>query len=74
MIIKKSGVTIRMGVENMRVMGRATQGVRLMNLKDHENIAAVTKVNKDDDEDEALDHVEGIVDASTDNPTENNAE
>ena len=72
MIIKKSGVTIRMGVENMRVMGRATQGVRLMNLKDHENIAAVTKVNKD--EDEALDHVEGIVDASTDNPTENNAE
>jgi len=74
MIIKKSGVTIRMGVENMRVMGRATQGVRLMNLKDHENIAAVTKVNKDDDEDEALDHVEGIVDASTDNPTENNAQ
>lgn len=72
MIIKKSGVTIRMGVENMRVMGRATQGVRLMNLKDHENIAAVTKVNKDE-EDEALDHVEGNVDSSTDNPTENNA-
>ena len=33
MIIKKSGVTIRLGVENMRVMGRATQGVRLITLK-----------------------------------------
>ena len=52
MIIKKSGVTIRLGVENMRVMGRATQGVRLITLKDNENIAAVTKVNKDEDEPE----------------------
>ena len=50
MIIKRSGVTIRLGVENMRVMGRATQGVRLITLKDNEHIAAVTKVNKDDDE------------------------
>ena len=52
MIIKKSGVTIRLGVENMRVMGRATQGVRLITLKDNEHIAAVTKVNKDEDEPE----------------------
>ena len=50
MIIKKSGVAIRLGVENMRVMGRATQGVRLITLKANEHIAAVTKVNKDDDE------------------------
>tara|TARA_A100001015_G_scaffold316791_1_gene432007 strand:- start:3410 stop:5878 length:2469 start_codon:yes stop_codon:yes gene_type:complete len=48
MIIKKSGVTIRMNVENMRVMGRATQGVRLIKLKENENIAAVAKVNKDE--------------------------
>ena len=48
MIIKKSGVAIRLGVENMRVMGRATQGVRLITLKDNEHIAAVTKVNKDE--------------------------
>ena len=52
MIIKKSGVAIRLGVENMRVMGRATQGVRLITLKANEYIAAVTKVNKDDDEPE----------------------
>ena len=52
MIIKKSGVAIRLGVENMRVMGRATQGVRLITLKANEHIAAVTKVNKDDDEPE----------------------
>ena len=36
--------------ENMLVMGRATQGVRLITLKDNEHIAAVTKVNKDEDE------------------------
>ena len=54
MIIKKSGVTIRLGVENMRVMGRATQGVRLITLKDNEHIAAVTKVNKDEDEPEKM--------------------
>ena len=50
MSIKKSGVAIRLGVENMRVMGRATQGVRLITLKANEHIAAVTKVNKDDDD------------------------
>ena len=50
MIIKKSGVTIRLGVENMRVMGRATQGVRLITLKNNEHIAAVAKVNKEDEE------------------------
>ena len=67
MIIKKSGVAIRMEVENMRVMGRATQGVRLINLKDHENIAAVAKVNKDEDESESPDSVEGDVSTSTEN-------
>jgi DNA gyrase subunit A len=67
MIIKKSGVTIRMEVANMRVMGRATQGVRLINLKDHENIAAVAKVNKDEDESESPESIEGDVSTSTEN-------
>lgn len=44
MIINKSGVTIRTGVKEMRVMGRATQGVRLINLKNNDKIAAVAKV------------------------------
>lgn len=44
MIINKSGVTIRTGVKEMRVMGRATQGVRLINLKKNDEIAAVAKV------------------------------
>jgi DNA gyrase subunit A len=48
MIINKSGLTIRMAVEDLRVMGRATQGVKLINLKGKRSIAAVTKVMKDD--------------------------
>ena len=48
MIINKSGLTIRMAVEDLRVMGRATQGVKLINLKGNDSIAAVTKVMKDD--------------------------
>ena len=44
MIINKSGITIRMPVSDMRVMGRATQGVKLINLREGDSIAAVTKV------------------------------
>jgi len=44
MIINKSGITIRMEVRNLRVMGRATQGVRLINIKDNDAIASVAKV------------------------------
>jgi DNA gyrase subunit A len=50
MIINKSGIAIRMGVEDLRVMGRATQGVKLINLKDSDSIAAVAKVVKDEDD------------------------
>ena len=53
MIINKSGLTIRMEVSALRVMGRATQGVRLINIKENDSIAAVTKVMKEDEEDEA---------------------
>ena len=50
MIINKSGIAIRMAVEDLRVMGRATQGVKLINLKNDDSIAAVAKVMHDDDE------------------------
>ena len=55
MIINKSGLTIRMAVEDLRVMGRATQGVRLINIKGNDSIAAVTKVMKDDVVEEEVD-------------------
>jgi DNA gyrase subunit A len=51
MIINKSGIAIRMAVEDLRVMGRATQGVKLINLKANDSIAAVAKVMKEEDED-----------------------
>jgi DNA gyrase subunit A len=51
MIINKSGIAIRLEVKNLRVMGRATQGVKLINLKNNDSIAAVAKVMHDDDED-----------------------
>ena len=50
MIINKSGIAIRMSVEDLRAMGRATQGVRLINIKGNDSIAAVAKVMKDEDE------------------------
>jgi DNA gyrase subunit A len=50
MIINKSGIAIRMAVEDLRVMGRATQGVRLIKVKQNDSIAAVAKVMHDDDE------------------------
>lgn len=81
MIINKSGLTIRMEVSDLRVMGRATQGVRLINIKGNDSIAAVTKVMKEDEEvidGEALENEEGTeiegtidtddVDASTETP------
>ncbi len=54
MIINKSGILIRIAVDSMRVMGRATQGVRLINLKANDEIAAVTKVTEDADEEESI--------------------
>jgi len=51
MIINKSGITIRMAVADLRVMGRATQGVRLINIKDNDSIAAVAKVMHEEESD-----------------------
>ena len=53
MIINKSGIAIRMEVADLRVMGRATQGVKLINLKGKDSIAAVAKVMKDDEDEDA---------------------
>ena len=50
MIINKSGITIRMEVSDLRVMGRATQGVKLINIKDNDSIAAVAKVKHEEDD------------------------
>ncbi|MBR4978252.1 MAG: DNA gyrase subunit A [Bacteroidales bacterium] len=50
MIINRSGLTIRMAVSDIRVAGRATQGVRLINIKEGDSIAAVSVVNKSEDE------------------------
>jgi DNA gyrase subunit A len=52
MIITKLGIAIRMGVSSLRVMGRATQGVRLVNLNDNDEIASVAKIVVDEDEEE----------------------
>ncbi len=71
MIINKSGVAIRMSVDNMRVMGRNTQGVRLINLKNNDEIAAVAKVEAEKDvEDEEMEESND----ETVNPSEENSE
>jgi DNA gyrase subunit A len=49
MIINQKGVTIRLGVADLRVMGRATQGVRLIKMKDGDSIASITKVKRDEE-------------------------
>ncbi|MDM1048858.1 DNA gyrase subunit A [Sphingobacterium hotanense] len=67
MIINKSGIVIRIGVESLRVMGRATQGVRLITLKDNDEIASITKVDHQDEEEETL------IEGSEENTTENDS-
>ena len=49
MIINKSGIAIRMNVEDLRTMGRATQGVKVINIKENDSIAAVAKVMKEEE-------------------------
>jgi len=73
MIINKSGLTIRMHVADIRSQGRATQGVKLINLKGKDQIAAVAKVEKDDEEDLIDENMEGTENSTTDivdNPTD----
>ncbi len=58
MIITKNGIAIRMNVSDLRVMGRATQGVRLINIQDTDSIAAVTKVDHEDEVDAVVEGAE----------------
>lgn len=79
MIINKSGVAIRMNMDEMRVMGRNTQGVRMINLKKNDEIAAIAKVEMDKDvEEEGIEGEESAEDSSPEEnvspQTENNAE
>ena len=62
MVINKSGITIRIGVDTLRVMGRATQGVKIIRLKDEDSIASVAKVSKFEEE-----VVDETVEASNEN-------
>ena len=64
MIITKKGTMIRMGVDTLRVMGRATQGVRLINLRSGDEIASIAKVPASEEEEEVLD-AEGNVIVAT---------
>jgi DNA gyrase subunit A len=66
MIINKSGIAIRLAVQDLRLMGRATQGVRLINLKNNDSIAAVAKVMHDEDNvDETIEPNDIIDDGTT---------
>jgi DNA gyrase subunit A len=62
-IINSSGITIRLAVSTLRTMGRATQGVRLINLRDGDTIASVTKVKKQEEND-----IEEVEVLNEDNP------
>jgi DNA gyrase subunit A len=60
-------LTIRMAVENLRVMGRATQGVRLINIKDSDSIAAVAKVAHEEETEEGFEEdIEGGIETEED--------
>lgn len=54
MIMNRSGLTIRMHVSDIRQQGRATQGVRLVNIKEGDAIASVTEITRDEEEEEAI--------------------
>ena len=74
MIITKKGTMIRMGVDTLRVMGRATQGVRLINLRTNDEIASIAKVPASEEEEEEIEGLEGVVEGSSGDleGTENN--
>lgn len=65
MIITKKGITIRMELSRVNVTGRATQGVRLISMRDNDSIAAVAKVDHSDEEEELEEGVEGVAGEST---------
>jgi DNA gyrase subunit A len=74
MIINRSGITIRMKISELRVLGRNTQGVKLINLRGKDYIASITKVPTDNEEEMSNENAEGSTDAdstkATDSPNE----
>ncbi|WP_257656865.1 DNA gyrase subunit A [Parapedobacter lycopersici] len=74
MIINKSGIVIRIAVSELRVMGRATQGVRLISLKGDDEIASITKVVREEETDELLDDENGGPDADQTDETDESPE
>jgi len=72
MIINKSGITIRLAVANLRIMGRATQGVKLIDIKGKDSIAAVAKVMHEEEEEEVLDENENGTDIENTSTEEDN--
>lgn len=75
MIITRNGITIRINVSDLRLMGRATQGVRLINISDSDSIAAVTKVDHEEEEENGVveNNGENAADSNS-NETTNNSE
>ncbi|MDO9275337.1 MAG: DNA gyrase C-terminal beta-propeller domain-containing protein, partial [Lutibacter sp.] len=76
MIINKSGIAIRLAVGDLRVMGRATQGVKLINIKDNDSIAAVAKVMHEEDVVDIIDEndIENAIENENGTEIENNEE
>jgi len=72
MIINKSGLTIRLAVSSLRVMGRATQGVRLINLRGEDSIAAVAKVEAEEETENLIENIDIIENEDSDNSIEAN--
>ena len=68
MIINRSGLTIRMAVSDIRVAGRATQGVRLINIKEGDSIAAVSAVSRGEDDTPAAGAMASDGDSVPENP------
>ncbi len=68
MIINKSGIAIRMGMEDVRIMGRATQGVRFIKIEEGDEIAAVAKIELEEGE------AEELMDDSGEDVLENNSD
>ena len=71
MIINRSGIMIRIAVADLRVMGRATQGVRLINLKSNDSIAAVAKVDVEEEDEVLYDEEGNIIVSEGDELSEN---
>jgi DNA gyrase subunit A len=69
MIITRNGITIRMHIDTIRTMGRAAQGVRLINLKNNTGIAAIARVPRSEDEDETELEGTDLPEGTTENPT-----